>query len=209
MPTPTKLVVCHECDLISEDAALAPSEAAYCPRCRAKLYRRTRATPEQTLAITLTAAILFCLMNTFPLMALNLQQTSRATTLFGATLAMWNDNMHALSLLVMLTTILAPALQITLEIYILMLVKNGKASAHKLAFPMFWLQKIRPWSMVEVFMLGLLVSLVKLQDLAEIIIGPAFWSCAGLIFSSAIMSTILTPRNIWHWAHSEEWHGPK
>ena len=207
MTTSTKLLVCHECDLISAVVVLAPGESAYCPRCEAKLMKHSGATPEQTLALTLTAAILFGIMNLFPLIAMNLQQTSREATLLGAALAMWDKDMHVLSLLVMLTTLLIPALQIALEIYVTVLAIRGRISAHKLATPILILQKIRPWSMIEVFMLGLLVSLVKLQDLAEIIIGPAFWSCAGLIVCSAIMSSMLTPRNLWLWAQRGSQHG--
>lgn len=199
------LVICHECDLICQDAALCSGGAAYCPRCKAKLFTNSRATLDQALALAVTGAILFLIMNAFPLMALNLQQTTHDTTMFEAALAMWDKDMHLLAMLVMITTIIAPALHIGLEILVLCLIKFGDAS-NALAAPMFLLRKLRPWNMVEVFMLGLLVSLVKLRDIADIIVGPAFWSCAGLIFVTAILGSMLTPRNIWCWTHTGKTH---
>ncbi|MFZ6693065.1 paraquat-inducible protein A [Undibacterium sp. SXout20W] len=195
-----KLVVCHECDLICHEVTLDRGEAACCPRCRAKLCQHGSATLDQTLALACTTAILFFIMNTFPLMSLHLQQNTRETSLFGAALAMWDREMHLLCLLVVLTTIVAPALQIGIEIYILGHIKWGK-DLKTTSWPLVVLRKLRPWSMVEVFMLGLLVSLVKLKDLADIIVGPAFWSCAALILVSAIMGSMLTPRNVWTWSH--------
>jgi len=193
-----KLVVCHECDLICHDVPLAVGEAASCPRCHGKLFQRRRSTLDQTLAMAFTTAILFLIMNTFPLMALHLQQNTRETSLLGAALAMWDREMPVLCVLVIITTMVAPALQISIEIYVLSRLKWGKR-LKTTGLPMVILQKLRPWSMVEVFMLGLLVSLVKLKDLADIIVGPAFWSCSGLIIVSAYMGTMLTPHNVWAW----------
>ncbi|MFZ6647006.1 paraquat-inducible protein A [Undibacterium sp. TJN25] len=198
-----KLIVCHECDLVCHAADVAAGETASCPRCNATLYRNSRATLDQALAVAATAAILLVILNAFPLLALKVQQVSRDTTLFHAALSMWDDGMHAISLLVILTTMLAPALQIGIALYVLCALKFGE-TARALGAPMRFLQKIRPWSMVEVFMLGLLVSLVKLQNLADIVIGPALWSCAGMICVSAALASILTPRNVWVWAHQQQ-----
>ncbi|MFZ6657956.1 paraquat-inducible protein A [Undibacterium sp. TJN19] len=195
-----KFIVCHECDLICIDAALSTGEAASCPRCQATLYRNGRASLDLALAVAITSVILLLILNSFPLLTLKVQQVSRDTTLFNAALAMWDDGMHIISMLVILTTMLVPALQISVALYILCLLKFGDAS-RALGAPLRFLQTLRPWSMVEVFMLGLLVSLVKLQNMADIVIGPALWACACIIFVTAALTSILTPRNVWLWAH--------
>ena len=128
--------------MICQDAALSSGGAAYCPRCKAKLFTNSRATLDQALALAVTGAILFLIMNAFPLMALNLQQTTHQTTMFEAALAMWDKDMHLLAILVMITTIIAPALHIGLEILVLCLIKFGDAS-NALAAPMFLLRKLR------------------------------------------------------------------
>ena len=194
-----KFIVCHECDLVCVEMPLAKGEAASCPRCQATLYKNGSASLDLALALALTAMILLVLLNSFPLLSLKVQQVTRDTTLLHAALAMWDDGMHILSLLVIITTMLAPALQIVVAIYLLCLLKFGDARL-VLGAPLRFLQTLRPWSMVEIFMLGLLVSLVKLQHMADIVIGPALWSCASLIFFTAAMTSVLTPRNVWLWA---------
>ena len=196
-----KFIVCHECDLICVDAPLARGEAASCPRCQATLYRNGSASLDMALALAVTSVILLLLLNSFPLLALKVQQVTRDTTLLHAALAMWNDGMHLLSLLVIITTVLAPAVQVSLASYLLCVIRFGDAS-QALGAPLRALQSLRPWSMVEIFMLGLLVSLVKLQHMADIVIGPALWSCASLIFITAALTSVLTPRNVWLWARA-------
>jgi paraquat-inducible protein A len=194
-------IVCHECDLVCADVPVATGEAASCPRCRAILYRNGTASVDVALALAITSVILLLLLNSFPLLSLKVQQVTRDTTLFHAALAMWDDGMHILSLLVIITTMLAPALQISVAVYLLYVIRFGDARL-ALGAPLRALQTLRPWSMVEIFMLGLLVSLVKLQHMADIVIGPALWSCASLIFFTAALTSVLTPRNIWLWAHA-------
>lgn len=198
-----KFIVCHECDLVCIDVPLVTGEAASCPRCQATLYRNGKASVDVALALAVTTLILLLLLNSFPLLSLKVQQVTRDTTLLRAALAMWDDGMHILSLLVIITTILAPAMQISVAIYLLCVLKFGDAR-RALGAPLRLLQTLRPWSMIEIFMLGLLVSLVKLQHMADIVIGPALWSCASLIFFTAALTSVLTPRNVWLWAHAAD-----
>lgn len=185
------------------DLPLATGEAASCPRCRATLYRNGSASVDLALALAVTSVILLVLLNSFPLLSLKVQQVTRDTTLLHAALTMWDDGMHLLSLLVIATTMLAPAMQIAVAIYLLCVIRFGDAR-RALGAPLRALQTLRPWNMVEIFMLGLLVSLVKLQHMADIVIGPALWSCASLIFFSAALTSVLTPRNVWLWARAAE-----
>ena len=59
------------------------------------------------------------------------------------------------------------------------------------------MQTVRPWGMVEVFMLGVLVSLVKLAHLAGIVPGIALWAFAALMFVMAAIASVLDPRDLW------------
>ena len=59
------------------------------------------------------------------------------------------------------------------------------------------LQAVRPWGMVEVFMLGVLVSLVKLAHLAGVVAGIALWSFAALMLVMAAITAVFDPRALW------------
>ena len=58
---------------------------------------------------------------------------------------------------------------------------------------------VRPWSMTEILMLALMVSLVKLQAVAQIILGPALWSCAALLPVMSALTSLLSPGSVQHW----------
>jgi len=190
------LVGCHECDAVVEEPEVPDGGAAVCPRCGATLFRRQRQTVEYTLALTLSAAILFVVANVYPFLSFEMQGQVTQTTLGSGAAALWTQQRYAVSALVFLTTILAPALQIGLLLYVvapihLRLRVPGAVTAFR------WVETFRPWSMMEVFLIGIMVALVKLADMAEIVPGIALWAFALLIPVLAGTSAFLDPEIVW------------
>ena len=100
------------------------------------------------------------------------------------------------SALVVVTTVLGPLFHILALIWVLLPLSAGFRSWG--ARPVFrWLRRIAPWNMLEVFLLGVLVSIVKLADMAEIVPGIALWSFALLIPAIAATSATLDPHEVW------------
>lgn len=195
MTAPT-LIVCHDCDLLQREAALPPGGAACCGRCGAVLYRKMAESLDRTLAFTLAAAVLFLLANAFPLVGLEVQGHRNATDLLGAACALWDQDMRMVAGLVFLTTVLIPAIEMSGMIYLLLPLRLGRAppgAGRMLRF----LQAVKPWGMVEVFMLGVLVSLVKLAHLASIVPGIALWSFGGLTLMLAASAASFNPHEVW------------
>ncbi|MGH8508020.1 MAG: paraquat-inducible protein A [Gammaproteobacteria bacterium] len=195
MTAPT-LIACHDCDLLQRETALPAGGAACCRRCGAVLYRKLPESIDRTLAFTLAAGVLLLLANAFPLVGLEVQGQRNATGLLGAVHALWDQDMRMVAGLVFLTTALIPAIEISGMIYLLMPLRLGRAppGAGRL---LRFIQAIKPWGMVEVFMLGLLVSLVKLAHLASIVPGVALWSFGGLILLLAASASSFNPHEIW------------
>lgn len=104
--------------------------------------------------------------------------------------------MAIVALLVFVTTFAVPALQLAAMCYTLLPLRLGRAPP-ALAFVMRCLHALQPWGMVEVFMLGVLVSLVRLARLADIIPGIALWSCGALIVLLAAAAMSFEPRDVW------------
>jgi paraquat-inducible protein A len=150
----------------------------------------------RTLAFTLAAAVLFALANTFPILGIEMQGTPNATNLYGAVLSLWDQDMRLISFLVGITTILIPAAELSVMLYLLLHLRVRRVPP---GIPLFMriLQHIRPWSMIEVFMLGILVSLVKLKSSSTIIPGVALWSFGGLTFMLAAVAASFNPRDFW------------
>jgi paraquat-inducible protein A len=189
----TERLLCPECDLLAQPADLRSDQWSRCPRCGAELDRGTYASHEAALAVAAAAAQLWVLMNVFPLVALTLGGAHRETTLSGAAVALATHGMPALAALVVLTAIVAPGTEIALALYVLgrlrSLVRSGT-----LGRLVRWFRTLRRWSMVDVFMLGSLVSIVKLSHLADLVVGPALWACAALLPALAFLNLYVRPQ---------------
>ena len=171
---------CHECDALQRMVPLQSGGMARCWRCGAVLYRRRRYGLDATLALTLTAAVLFLLANAFPLVGLDLQGQRHATSLWGAVRSLWDQDVELLALLVFVTTMAMPALDLGAMLWLLLPLVLGRRPPAGMRV-LRALQVIRPWGMVEVFILGVLVALVKLAHIATVEPGLALWSFGGLI----------------------------
>jgi len=190
------LIACHECDLLQREAPLPSGGVARCGRCGAELYRSHPDSFERTLALTVGAIVLFVVANLFPIVGLKLQGQVIQTTLFHTVQTLYNEDMKSVAALVFVTTILMPAVQLSAIAYLLLPLRIGRAPRH-FAFVFRVLQAVRPWGMVEVLMLGVLVSLVKLAHLAAVVPGVALWSFGALMLVLAAIAAAFDPRDLW------------
>ena len=135
---------------------------------------------ERTAALGFAALTLLVVANVFPFLTLDIQGTLKQTTIIQGAHTLWLQGSRGLAGLVFATTFLAPLFHIVLLLWVvvpLWMKRRPYAGRRVLRL----LDRIRPWSMAEVFMLGVLVSMVKLADLAEIIPGIALWAFVALI----------------------------
>jgi paraquat-inducible protein A len=190
------LIACHECDLLQREVALPQGGVARCGRCGAELYRSHPHSFERTLALTSGAILLFVMANSFPIIGLQLEGQTIQTTLYNTVRTLWDEDMKSVAALVFVTTIAMPALQLSAIAYLLFPLRLGRVPAHFGAVFRL-LQTVRPWGMVEVFMLGVLVSLVKLAHLAGIVAGVALWSFAALMLVMAAIGAVFDARGLW------------
>ncbi len=196
MTTDAPLIACHECDLLQREVPLPQGGVARCGRCAAELYRSHPYSIERTLAFTAAAIVLFAIANAFPIVGLKLQGQLIQTTLFHAVQVLYDEDMKSVAALVFATTMLMPALELLALTYLLLPLLLGRAPL-RFAFAFRMLQAVRPWGMVEVFMLGVLVSMVKLAHLATLVPGIALWSFGALMLLMAAVAAVFDPRELW------------
>jgi paraquat-inducible protein A len=190
------MIACHECDLLQREVPLPAGGVAHCPRCGAEQYRSHPDSFERTLALTLGAIVLFAIANVFPIIGLKLEGQVIQTTLFHTVRVLYNEDMTPVAALVFVTTMLMPALELFAMAYLLLPLKLGRVpEGFALVFRMR--QAVRPWGMVEVLMLGVLVSLVKLAKLATVVPGIALWSFGALMILFAAIAAVFDPRELW------------
>ncbi|MGO9991238.1 MAG: paraquat-inducible protein A [Steroidobacteraceae bacterium] len=194
----SSVIVCHACDLVHRRDAIADKARVLCVRCRAELYRTNSASIDTAIALAATAAILLLLSNAYPLVALQLNGSFRATTLVGAARGLYVQGYAPVAALVLVTTVLVPLFQITALLYVLLpLRRNGRARGQNEVFRT--LTRLRPWAMSEVFMLGALVALVKLSALAQVIPGIALFAYGALMLTLAALTSVTPTEQFWRW----------
>lgn len=191
-----RIVGCRQCDAVLEEPFVPDGGAAYCVRCGALLFRRHSQTIEVCFALVVAAAILFSVANVYPFLAFQIQGQRTETTLLDGVGALVDQQERLVAALVFLTTIASPASEIGLLLYVLAPVYfRFRLPGMTLAFR--WVEQFRPWSMMEVFLIGILVAGVKLADLADIVPGIALYAFGLLIPCLAAASNFLDSELVW------------
>ena len=190
------LVACHECDLVQRLHYPPRSRVVRCARCGGVLLRHDPNEISRTLALALASMIMFIVANAFPIVAIDMQGNTTASSLASAVRHLWLDRMYLVAILVAVTTIVAPAGILGMLVYVLGAVRLGLRPP---AAPQVlrWLHLSRPWGMIEVFLLGVLVSVVKLTHYASVMPGLSLWALLLLIPMMAGMSASFHPDAIW------------
>jgi paraquat-inducible protein A len=118
------------------------------------------------------------------------------TNLITGIKVLYTQGMPELAVVVLLTTILAPLAQLLGMLYLLLPLKHHRIPPQ--FAPVFrFVRGLQPWSMMEVFMLGILVSVVKLAKMAQIVPGVAIFSFFALILVLAAATVSLDPHEVW------------
>ena len=195
------LLACPECDLLQIETAFPRPRKALCARCGAVLYQRHDQGLDRTLALTVGALLLFAIANAFPILSLELQGERTDATLAGAVAALWGQDMQLVAALVLFTAIVMPLAELAALGWLLLPLRFGRRAPHFGAVFQL-LQFAQRWGMVEVFVLGVLVSFVKLGHLANVEAGVALWSFVALMLLMAAIEANFDPRDLWSRAAS-------
>jgi len=190
------VIACHECDLLQRKIVLPRGGIGRCRRCRAILYRDYPPGPDRALACTIAALVLFVIANAYPIVGLEVQGERQTAGLYDAVHTLWEEGREDVALLVGFTAMVTPAAEISLLLYLLLPLKFNRVPEGTVPILRF-LQAVRPWSMTEVLLLGILVALVKLEHLAHVEAGVALWAFVGLIPLLIVASMSFDPEELW------------
>lgn len=189
------LTVCEHCDAVYERLPLASGEVARCRRCAAVLYRASGLDVERWLALTIAAAIVFVMANVYPIIRISLQGLHNEATLWQSVAALVHGASAPIAVPTALSIILVPFLQIALLLWVLGYARLGRR-APGFSQAMRMLVALRPWSMIEVCMLGILVAVIKLSSYMQVAPGPGIWATAALM----VLLTLIANRDTqWLW----------
>jgi paraquat-inducible protein A len=187
---------CQDCGLFQTLPALEPQAVALCCRCNATLRHGRHDSINRALACTIGAFALFLVSLQLPFMDVSAVGTTYDATLFTGPDMLGQRGMWEISTVVLFTLVAMPAVQLMLLLYVL-------AGLRLPALPPFsrgafgFVERVRPWAMVEVFLLGVFVAYTRLQAIAEVTIGPGLIALAGVMLCVIMADVVLDHEAVW------------
>jgi len=189
-------MACPECDLLHWVSAPPKGGAASCIRCGAILRKGGYDSKDVALALHFAALILFCLANAFPLLTLHLHGTLQEASIPGCARILANLGWPWLSAVLITTVILAPLAHLSGMIYVLLQIRRRNSNRWTV-----WIFRIveqfGAWGMAEVFVLGIMVSYVKLAKMAVVVPGLSLYALGAFIVVAAAAVSALDIGSVW------------
>lgn len=189
------LRACHECDLVHQLGEVV-SGTARCVRCGASLYKPKHNSIDRTLAFTLAGAILFVIANLYPFLGFRIGAQIRETTLATGIYELYFQDMSILATLVLITVIVIPGIHLLCLLFIVVPLRLHRIPPYLPKVFGLYLS-LKPWGMMEIFLLGILVASIKLVKMATILPGVALYAFLALIFILAAIVVVLDDHLIW------------
>ena len=198
-------MACPDCDLLQHIPALPPGGKARCPRCGHTVASSKPDSLDRTLALTVTAAIVLIIANTTSLMGLSAVGREASTTILGGALEMWLQGQEITAALVAFCAVFAPAIHIGFMLTVLLAARRSPAPWWAGTL-LRWSEWHEGWGMIEVMMLGIMVALIKIAELAKVIPGIGMFAAGALVLLIAAMTVSFDPHEVWErveWANGE------
>ena len=190
------LTACHGCDLLVEEGNIPPRSKAICPRCGSSLYEPKDNTVNNTLALVITGLILLWPAISQPLIEMTILGDTAFNTLLKAVVKIYQAGYYWVAFMVFLTSILAPSAKLFLLLIVLLHIKF-KRQTKLLPLIFGYYIKLEVWEMFDVYIIAMLVSVIKLFDIAVIHGGLGLYCFIGLLLTSILITARLDKKQIW------------
>jgi len=190
------LVSCQACTLVCRDTA-DPHCVIRCPRCGARLHPRKRNSIVRTWALLIAASILYVPANLLPIMESSSLFDSQEDTIMSGVRYLWNTGSQLVAVIVFIASIMVPMFKLLALSLLLVSVQRGTDRPRQLAKLYRLVDFVGRWSMLDIYVLTILVGLVQLQTLAFIRAGPGAVAFGGVVVLTMFAAISFDPRFIW------------
>ncbi len=189
-------IACPDCDLLQRAPDLPPGGKARCPRCGWTVASRAIDPLDRPLALSITALVALVVANTAPLMGLSAVGRQASTTIVGGAYQMWVQGQEITAVIVAFCAVIAPASYIIFMLTVLIAIRRPPAPRW-VGELMRWAESMRPWSMNEVMLLGILVALIKIAELATVEAGVGMYAVGALVLIFPAIMVSFDPDEVW------------
>jgi len=168
-----------------------------CPRCGSLLAARGRSNPEWVLALCITGMVLYLPAMILPLLSIGIMGMHASANLLEGVGALFREGYWLLGAIFFLTAVLAPLLKLLLLGRVTLALQLGRGSGRGAAKALRYYGHVEEWGMLEVYMIGILVSIIKLMDMADIYYGAGLAAFVLLLVCSLLSSALFDSRQAW------------
>ncbi len=192
----TTLRECPGCGLLQRIPPLDRNAQALCPRCNTTLRRTRSNSRNRALALWLTSLVLYLIAVFAPFITVNIVGTERDSTMVTLPGAFVAEGAWELAIVVLMTAIVMPLLKIAAMLFVLVGLRVANPPRN-LPQVFRWYEKIGPWAMVEVFLLGVFVAYTRLGAIARVETGVALYAVGGLMITMVLADAVLDGDSVW------------
>jgi paraquat-inducible protein A len=189
-------LACPDCDAPFTVPQISEGERVVCQRCGTRLYSRRRNFVHRAAALVFAAGFFFILANAFPFLNLQADYRQSHMLLAGAVSGLQSEGFSGLAAMVAVFILAAPGVLIAALAYVLVPLLRERRLPWALHLCRA-IHEARRWNMVEVFLLGVLVSLLKLGKLATLTLGTSFWAFVALIACLTAALAAIDQAELW------------
>ena len=192
------LVSCHDCHLLNRVPDISAHEMAFCSRCGEELHQRKPNSIARTWALVIAAMVFYVPANVLPMTITTALGSVQADTIMSGVIFFIQSGSFAIAAVIFIASVFVPFLKFAILIYLLLSIqfKSIKRPRDRTRLYRFT-EAIGRWSMLDIYVVTILVALVKLGFIAEIEAGPAALYFALVVVTTMIAAESFDPRLIW------------
>ncbi len=191
-----ELIACRICDLVHEAVPVPKAHRSVCSRCGSELRKFKPDSLDRTLALALAALILYIPANLYPIMTMEYLGRLQKDTIWTGVVALAHSGMWPIAILVFLASIAIPLIKILGLLFLVATIRLNLWRDQRTQIYRF-IESIGRWSMLDVFLLSILVALIKLGQLATVEPGPGALAFAAVVVLTIFATTAFDPKLIW------------
>jgi len=199
----SKTVACIECDLLLKQVDIGFGHTLFCPRCGSKLYTPKKDSIDKTLSLSITALVLYLPAVLMPLMTIDVLGFEESGSIIEGVVRFYDKGYLFVALMVLLTSLLFPLAKLSL-LFTVSLSLKLKRYPDSLPVLMRFCCHLDEWGMLEVYMIGILVTIVKVYHLAHIHYNFGFFCFTGLLLATLCSSAAMDEHLFWDLIEKKE-----
>jgi len=200
------IVCCHECDELVKVPNPHREGRFKCPNCGSLLFRHKEGMTEKMFALSLAAAILFVLTNYFPFLSFHVAGNTAEANFITSIVYLFQEHEWLLGVAVLMTTVVVPLIRIVLMLGLFGPLYFGHLPRYAI-IALKVLTHSLPWAMLDVFLVGVFVSMVKLVKMGTIIPGTSLWAFMVMVFVMAYMQVTFNAHAVWDMVDAKRGQG--